>query len=56
MAGAAQLGARRLQLNALLGATSALRQCTFSTESAKALKILTLFPKEFAKALNTISA
>jgi hypothetical protein len=33
-----------------------LRPCAFSTESPKALKTLTLSPKEFAKALNTISA
>src|ERR1700720_2621581 len=33
-----------------------LRRCTFFTESPEALKLLTLFPKEFAKALNMISA
>jgi len=37
-------------------AGSVLRLRTFSTESPKAIKTLTLFPKEFAKALNKISA
>ena len=35
---------------------SVLRPCTFSTESPKALKMPTLFPKDFPKTLNTIKA